>query len=85
MKVYVVNETVLIYSPHEIEVTSKVFTKKEDAYKCFNNLIKEARVTAHGFDGGQGELRHDECFEMLVDEEFNEYEVQITIEVVNLE
>ena len=83
MKVYVVNETALIYSPHEIEVTSKVFTKKEDAYKCFNNLIKEARVTAHGFDGGQGELRHDECFEMLVDEQ--DYEIQITIEVVNLE
>lgn len=83
MKVYVVNETVLIYSPHEIEVTSKVFTKKEDAYKCFNNLIKEARVTAYGFDGGQGELRHDECFEMLVDEQ--DYEIQITIEVVNLE
>ena len=83
MKVYVVNETALIYSPHEIEVTSKVFTKKEDAYKCFNNLIKEARVTAYGFDGGQGELRHDECFEMLVDEQ--DYEIQITIEVVNLE
>ena len=85
MKVYVVNETVLIYSPHEIEVTSKVFTRKEDAYKCFNNLIKEARVTAYGFDSGQGELRHDECFEMEIDEQFNEYEVKITVEVVNLE
>lgn len=83
MKVYVVNETVLIYSPHEIEVTSKVFTKKEDAYKCFNDLISEARIAAYEFDNGQGELRNDECFEMLVDE--MDYEVQITIEVVNLE
>lgn len=85
MKVYVVNHTLFIFSPHEIEVTNKVFTKKEDAYKCFNDLISEARIAAYEFDNGQGELRNDECFEMLVDEEFNEYEVQITIEVVNLE
>lgn len=85
MKVYVVNHTLFIFSPHEIEVTNKVFTKKEDAYKCFNDLISEARIAAYEFDNGQGELRNDECFEMLVDEEFNEYEVQITIEVANLE
>ena len=85
MKVYVVNHTLFIFSPHEIEVTNKVFTKKEDAYKCFNDLISEARIAAYEFDNGQGELRNDERFEMLVDEEFNEYEVQITIEVVNLE
>ena len=83
MKVYVVNHTLFIYSPHEIEVTNKVFTKKEDAYKCFNDLISEARIAAYEFDNGQGELRNDECFEMLVDE--MDYEVQITIEVVNLE
>ena len=85
MKVYVVNHTLFIFSPHEIEVTNKVFLKEEDAYKCFNDLIKEARILAYGFDAEQGDLRNDECFEMLVDEEFNEYEVQITIEVVNLE
>lgn len=85
MKVYVVNHTLFIFSPHEIEVTNKVFTKKEDAYKCFNDLISEARIAAYEFDNGQGELRNDERFEMLVDEEFNEYEVQITIEVANLE
>ncbi|WP_195467963.1 hypothetical protein [Clostridium sp. D43t1_170807_H7] len=83
MKVYVVNHTLFIFSPHEIEVTNKVFTKKEDAYKCFNDLISEARIAAYEFDNGQGELRNDECFEMLVDE--MDYEVQITIEVVNLE
>ena len=83
MKVYVVNHTLFIFSPHEIEVTNKVFTKKEDAYKCFNDLIKEARILAYGIDAEQGELRNDECFEMLVDE--MDYEVQITIEVVNLE
>ena len=83
MKVYVVNHTLFIFSPHEIEVTNKVFTKKEDAYKCFNDLISEARIAAYEFDNGQGELRNDECFEMLVDEQ--DYEIQITIEVVNLE
>lgn len=83
MKVYVVNHTLFIFSPHEIEVTNKVFTKKEDAYKCFNDLISEARIAAYEFDNGQGELRNDECFEMLVDE--MDYEVQITIEVANLE
>lgn len=83
MKVYVVNHTLFIFSPHEIEVTNKVFTKKEDAYKCFNDLISEARIAAYEFDNGQGELRNDECFEMIVDE--MDYEVQITIEVVNLE
>ena len=83
MKVYVVNHTLFIFSPHEIQVTNKVFTKKEDAYKCFIDLISEARIAAYEFDNGQGELRNDECFEMLVDE--MDYEVQITIEVVNLE
>lgn len=83
MKVYVVNHTLFTYLPHQIEVTNKVFTKKEDAYKCFNNFIKEARITAYEFDNGQGELLNDEIFEMLVDEQ--DYEVQITIEIANLE
>ena len=46
-------------------------------------FISEARIAAYEFDNGQGELRNDECFEMLVDE--MDYEVQITIEVANLE
>lgn len=84
MKIYVVNHILFTYSPHEIEVTNYVFSKKEDAYKRFNFLIKEARILSYGFEAEQGELRNDECFEMEVDEGFNQYEVKITIEVVDL-
>lgn len=47
-------------------------------------FIKEARILSYGFEVEQGELRNDECFEMEVDEGFNQYEVKITIEVVDL-
>lgn len=83
MKVYVVNNLVFSYMPHEIDIYNKVFTNKDDAHKYFFEAIREARIEAYGCDEDQGELNED-CFELLVEEEFNEYELKITIECVDL-
>ena len=76
---------VLSYTPHDIDIYNRVFNKEEDAIKCFNKLVRDSRITAYGIDNNQGYLGEGGIFEMLVEEEYGDYEIKITIEKVELE
>lgn len=83
MKVYVVTQIDFVYSPHEFNIYTKVFTDKYKAEKYFNDKVKEIRIDAYGVDEGQGYLNED-SFELMVDQKYNEYEVKLILECEDL-